>query len=144
MSMILGMDEPGEPFTYAPSTYTAPASAGANPSLSPFAISYVTIEKSAAVEASDLGAFSKPSFLRCFQVDELGTVAAEFAGFASAHMKVSLRPVHKVQAPYTPGVRTVAYAQFSPLVVPTELAIVRCCPFDVPEPPTAQLMGLGQ
>jgi hypothetical protein len=28
--------------------------------------------------------------------------------------------------------------------VPTELAIVRCCPFDVPEPATAHLMALQE
>ncbi len=57
ISMITGADEPGEPLSYASSTYTAPGGPNANPDFLPQVGSYVTIEPSRAAQVADLRAF---------------------------------------------------------------------------------------
>ena len=63
VAMLAGNDEPGEPFSYSSSTYTAPGGSEAKINDSPpTAQSLLTIEKSAPVQKADLAAFSRASF----------------------------------------------------------------------------------
>jgi hypothetical protein len=109
ISMIVGEDEQGEPFTYASSSYTAPSVPGSNPELLPRAQTYVTIERSKAAQASDLAAFSKTTFPDCFKIEE----SALFDGistFAEAEGSTfTIGPLQRVSTPSTSGVSVVGY-----------------------------------
>ena len=109
-SMLVGQDEPGEPFTYSSSTFTAPGSPSANPDLLPQAQTYLSIERSSAVESSDLKAFSKAGFPTCFKIAETGPLFDIIKGFAHAlHGQFSVGPLLRVAIPSTIGVSSIGY-----------------------------------
>ncbi len=109
ISMIVGEDEQGEPFTYASSSFTAPGAPGSDPELLPRAQTYLTVEKSKVVQASDLAAFSKATFPDCFKIEEsglfggIGTLAEAEGG------SFTIGPFHRVSTPLTRGVSAVGY-----------------------------------
>jgi len=110
ISMLIGQDELGEPFTYSSSTYTAPGGPGANPDLLPQAQTYLSIEPSVAAQTTDLKAFSKAGFPRCFEIEESGPLFAVIKGFAHAldgHFSVG--PLKHVPIPSTSDVNSVGY-----------------------------------
>ena len=113
VSMWTGVDEPGEPFTYSSSTYTAPGGSRTNPTdQAPTALSNLTIEGSAAFQRSDLEAFTKRSFPACFKIEENGVVFKFIRAYASsAHLKLSFEPLQRVTSPSVPGVNVVEYVQ---------------------------------
>ncbi|HUC12919.1 MAG TPA: hypothetical protein VMS00_00570 [Acidimicrobiales bacterium] len=111
ISMLTGADEPGEPFSYASSTYTAPGGPKANPDYLPQVGSFVTVEPSRAAQVADLRAFSTTSFPRCFEIEEHGPLEAVIADFAALiHGKLSFGTVHDIAVASRPGVSAVGYA----------------------------------
>ena len=98
VSMWTGLDEPGEPFTYSSSTYTAPGGSRINPTEeAATAVSNLTIESSTASQRSDLEAFVKPSFPACFKIEENGVTFQFIQSYAHlAHLKLSFGSVERI------------------------------------------------
>ncbi len=108
--LVAGWDEPGEPFTYSSSSYTAPGPPGANPDFQSHVQSALMIEMSASEEERDLDAFSKPSFPVCFNILESGSLFAFLKEFIVAeHGTFSFGGMHRVAEPATAGVTTIGY-----------------------------------
>lgn len=113
VSMWTGVDEPGEPFTFSSSMYTAPDGSRTNPTEeAPTALSNLTIESSVASQRSDLEAFAKPVFPSCFKIEENGAVFQFVQSYAHlAHLKLSFGQLERVAAQPAPGVSLVEYQQ---------------------------------
>ena len=111
VAMLSGNDEPGEPFSYSSSTYTAPGGSEAKINDSPpTAQSLLTIEKSASVQKADLAAFSRASFQACWKVEESGGgLAIVNLLSATFHAAVSVSFSRAQGLPAVAGVRVVGY-----------------------------------
>ncbi len=108
--LVAGWDEPGEPFTYSSSGYTAPGAPGANPDFQAHVQSALMIEMSATEQENDLAAFSKPSFPACFKVLVSGTLFAFLRQFiVAAHGTFSFGGMRRVAEPAAAGVTTMGY-----------------------------------
>lgn len=108
--LVAGWDEPGEPFTYSSSGYTAPGPPGANPDFQSHLQSALMIEMSASEQEKDLAAFSKPSFPVCFKILESGPMFALIREFIVAeHGTFSFGGMHRVAEPARAGVTTMGY-----------------------------------
>jgi hypothetical protein len=107
--MLTWEDEPGEPFTYVSSTFTAPgySSLYRTPTLA----SAVTIEASVAVQERDIAAFSQSSFPRCFKVQEAWQMwaIAEQLG-PTKHLSMAFGPMRRVPEKPAKGVTAIGYA----------------------------------
>jgi hypothetical protein len=113
ISMLAGNDEPGEPPTFASSTYS-PSGRTEDASSDPSAQMYVTVETSANDERADLVAVSRPSAFSCteqwfrsgFVLKFLGALAGDFkAGKLKTEIKISPASVSVI-----PGVLATAFS----------------------------------
>jgi len=109
VSMLTWQDEPGEPFTYVSSTFTAPgySSLYQTPTLA----SAVTIEPSVALQERDLAAFSRPSFPKCFKIQEVWQMwaIAEQLG-PTKHLSMAFGPMCRIPEKVAKGVTAISYA----------------------------------
>ena len=112
VSMWTGVDEPGEPFTFSSSMYTAPDGSRTNPTEeAPTALSNLTID-TGSFQRSDLEAFVKPVFPSCFKIEENGENFEFVQSYADlAHLKLSFGQLERVAAQPAPGVSLVEYQQ---------------------------------
>jgi hypothetical protein len=109
VSMLTWEDEPGEPFTYVSSTFTAPGYSSV--CLTPTLASAVTIEPSMAVQARDLTAFSQSSFPRCFEIQEAWQIFAIGEQLGSTkHVSMAFGPMHRVPEKAAKDVMVIGYA----------------------------------
>jgi hypothetical protein len=114
--MMTGTDEPGEPFTYSSSTFTAPTQATpVTPAAeqAPQAQSFFTLESTTSSEASDLAALSRRSFISCTKTWwKTSPVFALLEGLASeVGSKITVGPVvvRRLSVPSFAGEHVVAY-----------------------------------
>jgi len=107
--MLTGWDEPGEPFTYASSIYTAPGR-GDTTGLAPQALSYVTVERSSAWESADLTALSNRDVPTCFRIEQASPTWTIVKGVGSAsHGSLSWTAFHQEPVKVVAGVNAVSY-----------------------------------
>lgn len=107
--MLTGWDEPGEPFTYASSIYTAPGQ-GSTSGLAPQAQSYVTMDGSSAWQRSDLAALARSDVAACFKIEQASPTWGLVKAIGSAaHGSLSWTPFRRMPAAVIVGVSAVAY-----------------------------------
>jgi hypothetical protein len=115
ISMFTGNDEPGEPPTFASSTYSPPGSStDQNGSGGPEAQMYVTVERSANDERADLAAVSRPSASGCTERWFRNGFILKFLGALTGDFKEGQLKTDITITPATvstiPGVRATAFS----------------------------------
>jgi hypothetical protein len=119
LSLLTGVDEPGEPFTYSSPTYTAatpkawqvPATFRSAPGDAlPQAQSLLMAEPSVTVQRSDLQAFSKADFPGCYKIELAGPTYA-FVKLLLAHegYEAAFTPLERVRVAAPGKVTAVRY-----------------------------------
>jgi hypothetical protein len=113
--MLTGNDEPGEPPTFASSTYGPPGSStDENGSNGPEAQMFVTVERSASDERSDLAAVSRHSAIACteewfrngFLLKFLGALVGDMGKGSQFKTDITITPAIVSDIP---GVQTAAF-----------------------------------
>ncbi len=119
LSLLTGVDEPGEPFTYSSATYTAPTpKAWQVPAMFraapgdalPQAQSLLMAEPSETVQRSDLQAFSNADFPGCYKIELAGPTYALVKLFLTHEgYEAAFTPLERVPVAASGKVATVRY-----------------------------------